>query len=651
MQCHCRGEPGLTFPQQTPPQHVTSHHHRPSDSGTSPPTNRSLLAGRPLSVLPRLRTALFTPSASPPPHTPWDDERPILQHLVTQPAAFHPYLKSHTMVGPSSAHPDTRPPALPISSRHQRVMSYPGALEPSSSSGSVLRTPPKIAAVTLTARPYPTQGQSPPAPRRRHASPLSDLRPIPPLHPTSPSHSRPQSQTESEDEPRALALHLRSEGIPRSDIRSMLRTVSPVPGLSKVPRPMQNQDPSTQVLRSSWGSQHGHSRANQMYSPLHPPSSQSHQPDQERTANDLVKVKRSRKVAQGAGDKEMRFLHTFSRDVWNTVDDGSAGVSLPLPVVDWPNAPELTGGRSALTRGHDVILASTSSVGATRLDVDPETTEGPIFDQATRDPLCRPLHAKENVRYSKGALEKSQGHGVGDELEESDPAQDIWVGDTVAQGQMPFSDSSGVHKMESPSPSSRVGICAQYVQTSDEERSGPQPLHPTKAEEGMRPEMPIHGSRKYGRMQDHTFRVAPLRPIELPSYCDPPATTSQAPSSSEAHTMGPSLQEDLQFSAPTNPPSSSTELLTERSTGTSPTGEQMYWMFDTSGKTFVGYDGRIPHRTRGQRGRPRGRPRGGGRGGRVTDVSSLDGADADVAMRMPNEYVSIDSVFRITEGC
>ena len=528
-------------------------------------------------------------------------------------------------------------------------MSYPGAFEASSSSGSVLRTPPKIAAVTLTARPYPIQGQSPPAPRRRHASPLSDLRPIPSLHSTSPSHSRPQSQTESEDEPRALALRLRSEGEPRSDIQIMLRTVSPVPGLSKVSRPMQNQDPSTQVLRRSWGSQHGHSRGSQMYSPLYPLSSQSHQTDQDRSGNDLVKVQRSRKVAQGAGDKEMRFLHTFSRDVWNTVDDGSAGVSLPLPVVDWPNALESTGGRSALTRGHDVILASTSPLGATRARVD---SEGPIFDQASHDPLCRPLHTKEPVRYSKGALENSQGHGVGDELEESEAVQDIWVGDTMARGQMPFSDSSGVHKMESPSPSSGVRTWAQStdVHTSDELKSGPQPLHPTKAEEGMRPEMPIHGSRKYGRMQDHTFRVAPLRPIELPSYCDPPATTSQAPSSSEAHIMGPPLQEDIQSSATTNPPSSSIELQTERSTGTSPTGEQMYWMFDTSGKTFIGYDGRIPHRTRGQRGRPRGRPRGGGRGGRVTDASSLDGADADVTMRMPNEYVSIDFVLMIIEG-
>ena len=640
-----RGEPGLTFTQQSPPQHGASHHHRPSDSRPSPPSNRSFLASRPFSVLPRLRTALFTPSASPPPHTPWDDERPILQHLVTQPAAFHPYFKSHTMAGPSSAHPDTRPPALPISSRHQRVMSYPGALEASSSGGSVLRTPPKIAAATLTARPYPSQGQSPPAPRRRHASPLSDLRPIPPLHSTSPSHSRPQSQTESEDELRALALRLRSEGEPRSDIQMMLRTVSPVPGLLKVSRPMQNQDPSTQVLRSSWGSQHGHPRGSQMYGPLYPLPSQSHQTDQDRTGNDLGKVKRSRKVAQGAGDKEMRFLHTFSRDVWNTVDDGSAGVSLPLPVVDWPNALEPTGGRSALTRGHDVMLASTSPVGAMRAGVDPE---GPMSDQFSRDPLCRSLHAKEPVGYSKGALEKGQGHGVGDELEESEGAQDIWVGDTVARGQMPFSDSSGVHKLESPSPSSRVRTWAQStdVHTSDELKSGPQPLHPTKAEEGMRPEMPIHGSRKYGRMQDHTFRVAPLRPIELPSYCDPPATTSQAPSSSEAHTVGPPLQEDIQSSAPANPPSSSTELQIERSTGTSPTGEQMYWMFDTSGKTFVGYDGRIPHRTRGQRGRPRGRPRGVGRGSR----SSLDGVEADVAMRMPNEYVSIDLVFMIIEG-
>jgi len=161
----------------------------------------------------------------------------------------------------------------------------------------------------------------------------------------------------------------------------------------------------------------------------------------------------------------------------------------------------------------------------------------------------------------------------------------------------------------------------------------------------MRPEMPIHGSRKYGRMQDHTFRVAPLRPIELPSYCDPPASTSQAPSSSEVRTMGSCSQENASPSAPTNPSSSSIELLTERSPDTSPTGDQMYWMFDTSGKTFVGYDGRIPHRTRGQRGRPRGRPRGGSRGGRVTDAFSIDGADADVAMRMPNEYVSTNLAF------
>lgn len=527
-------------------------------------------------------------------------------------------------------------------------MSYPGAFEASSSSGgSVLRTPPKIAAATLTARPYPSQGQSPPLPRRRHASPLSDLRPIPPLHSTSPSHSRPQSQTESEDEPHALALRPRSEGALRSDIQSMLRTVSPVPGLLTVSRPMQNQDPSTQGLRSSWSSQHGHSRGSQVYNPLHPPSLQSHQTDQDRTGNDLVKVKRSRKVAQGAGDKEMRFLHTFSRDVWNTVDDGSAGVSLPLPVVDWPNAPESTSGKSALTRSHDVNLASMSPVGEMRPGEDLGATEGQIFNRAPYDPLRRSLHAKEPGRDSKGALEKSQGPGVGDELEESDAGQGIWVGGTMARGQLPSSDSSGVHKMESPSPSSRDRACAQSrdVHTSDEVKSAPQPLHPTKAEEGMRPEMPIHGSRKYGRMQDHTFRVAPLRPIELPSYCDPPASTSKAPSGSEAHTMGSCSHENVSSSAPTNPPGSSIELLTERSPGASPTGDQMYWMFDTSGKTFVGYDGRIPHRTRGQRGRPRGRPRGGSRGGRVTDAFSIDGADAEVAMRMPNEYVSTNLAF------
>jgi hypothetical protein len=242
----------------------------------------------------------------------------------------------------------------------------------------------------------------------------------------------------------------------------------------------------------------------------------------------------------------MRFLHTFSRDVWNTVDDGSAGVSLPLPIVDWPNGPEPTGGKSALTRGRDVNLASTSPVGATQPGADPGATQGQTFDQASRDPLYCPLHAKESMRYSKGALEKNQGHGVGDELEENDAGQDIWVGATVARGQLPFSDSSGVHKMESPSPSSRVGACGQSrdVDTPDEVKLAPQPLHPTKAEEGMRPEMPIHGSRKYGRMQDHTFRVAPLRPIELPSYCDPPTSTPQAPSSSEVHAMGPCSQEN-----------------------------------------------------------------------------------------------------------
>jgi len=519
-------------------------------------------------------------------------------------------------------------------------MSYPGALEASSSGGSVLRTPPKIAVATLTARPYPNQGQSPPAPRRRHASPLSDLRPIPPLH--SPRHNLPQSQPEPEDERHALALRPRSEGAPRPDIQSMLRTVSPVPGLSTVSRPMQDGSPP-RGLRSSWGSQHGHSRGSQMYNPPHPPFAQLHQTDQERTENGIVKVKRSRKVAQGAGNKEMRFLHTFSRDVWNTVDDGSAGVSLPLPVVDWPNAPE-PGGKPTPTHGHDVMLASMSPAGATRPGGDAGATESQIYDQASRDPSCRPLHAKESVGPSKGAFEKSQEHGVADKLEESNAGQDIWVEGTVVRGQPPISDSDGVHKMESPSPSSRVRACQQSrdFHTSDEVKSVPQPLHPTKAEEGMRPEMPIHGSRKYGRMQDHTFRVAPLRPIELPSYCDPPASTSRAPSSSETYTVGSSSQENTPVPTATKPPSISTEPLTERSTGTSPTGEQMYWMFDTTGKTFVGYDGRIPHRTRGQRGRPRGQPRGDGSGGRIADASNIEGVDADVAMRMPNEYVSAD---------
>jgi len=521
-------------------------------------------------------------------------------------------------------------------------MSYPGALEASSfSSAGLLRTPPKIAAATLTARPYPTRAQSPPAPRRRHASPLSDLRPIPPLHPASPSHSRPQSQPESEDEPHARALRLRSEGAPRPDIQSMLRTVSPVPGLSKLSRVMQNQDTSSQDPRRSWDSQHGYYHGSQMYSPLRPPSTTpSYQTDQARTGNGVEKVKRSRKVAQGAGDKEMRFLHTFSRDVWNTVDDGSAGVSLPLPVVDWPNAPEPPGGTSTYVRSHEVLSASTLPARAMRLGRDLAGAEG---DQAPHDPSRYPHQAIETASHSKGALGRGQEHGDVDELEGSDAGQAIWAGRTMARRQLPISGGHPVHKVESP-PSSSGARQLRDFHISDEVKSAPQPLHPTKAEEGLRPEMPIHGSRKYGRMQDHTFRVAPLRPIELPSYCDPPASTPQGPSGSEAHSMGVRPHENVASSVPTNPRGGSAELLPERSAGTSPTGEQMYWMFDTSGKTFVGYDGRIPHRTRGQRGRPRGRPRGSGRGNKVADTSIGDGVDPDVVMRTPTEYVSTDLV-------
>lgn len=522
-------------------------------------------------------------------------------------------------------------------------MSYPGAFESGSLSGGVLRTSPKIAAVTLTARPYPTRGQSPPAPRRRHASPLSDLRPIPPLRTASPSRSRPQSQPESEDERHPLALRLRSEGASRPDIQSMLRTVSPVPGLSQISRPIQNLDPSIQEPRRSWDSQYRYSHGSQINSPLHPPFAPSHQADHARTGNGVEKVKRSRKVAQGAGDKEMRFLHTFSRDVWNTVDDGSAGVSLPLPVVDWPNAPEPASGASSFVRGHDVNSASTSLVKPTRPGGGPGGTEGHVPDQAARDPSHCSHHIIETTSPSKGALGRDQEYDEVDELEDSDVGQDIMAGRTVARGQLPISSSHGVHKMESPPPSSGARA-SKDLHTSDEVKSAPQPLHPTKAEEGMRPDMPIHGSRKYGRMQDHTFRVAPLRPIELPSYCDPPTGTPQVPSGSEAHIMGSSSHEHVPSSAPTNPPGSLAELLTDRSTGTSPTGEQMFWMFDTSGKTFVGYDGRIPHRTRGQRGRPRGRPRGPGRGARVADTPNVDGADSDIAMRMPSEYVSTNLV-------
>ena len=521
-------------------------------------------------------------------------------------------------------------------------MSYPGAFEASSSGGGALRTPPKIAAATLTARPYPTRAQSPPAPRRRLASPLSDLRPIPPLHSTSPSHSRPQSQPSSEDELHTLALRLRSEGASRPDIQSMLRTVSPVPGLSKPSHPiMQDQYPSTRGPRSpraSWSSQHRYSHGSQLYTPLHPPSTQS---DHDRAGNGVERVKRSRKVAQGAGDKEMRFLHTFSRDVWNTVDEGSAGVSLPLPVVDWPNAPEPPSGTSAFIRSREVTFASTSPMRY------PGGMGGHLFDNAPRDPSCYPLHAKESVSRSKRAPMRGQEPAEDDELEESDVGQDVWAGRTVARGQLPISDSHEVHKVEGSSPSSRARACTQSrdPHNLDELKIVSQPLHPTKAEEGLRPEMPIHGSRKYGRMQDHTFRVAPLRPIELPSYCDPPTSTSRAPSGSEAHIMGSSPLENNPSSPPTNQLSGSTEPLTEASTGTSPTGEQMYWMFDTSGKTFVGYDGRIPHRTRGQRGRPRGRPRGSGRGSRVADAPRMGGGDPDVAMRMPNEYVRTGLAF------
>ena len=505
-------------------------------------------------------------------------------------------------------------------------MSYPGAFETSFSSGSVLRTSPRIAAVALTARPYPTRGQSPPTPRRRHASPLSDLRPIPPLRAASPVHSRPQSQPESEDEPHALVLRLPSEGAPRPGMQSVLSAVLPVPSLSRIPSPMQNQDSSVQGLRRSWDSQ--------IHSPLHPPSTPSSQADHARTANGAEKVKRSRKVAQGAGDKEMRFLHTFSRDVWNSVDDGSAGVSLPLPVVDWPNAPEPTGGTSSFVRGHDVTSPSPSLVNATRPSGGPGGTQRHTFDQAFQDPSYCSHHINKAAIHNKGAHGRGEEYGQVDE--DSDVGEDILAGCSVSRDPLPISGDHRVHKMESPPHSTRV--IDSHI--SDEVKSAPQPLHPTKAEEGMRPEMPIHGSRKYGRMQDHTFRVAPLRPIELPSYCDPPTGASQAPSGSEAHNMGSSDHEHALSSAPTISP----ELLTDRSTGTSPTGEQMFWMFDTSGKTFVGYDGRIPHRTRGQRGRPRGRPRGSGRGTRVTDTPNVDGADSDVAMRMPTEYVSINLV-------
>lgn len=504
-------------------------------------------------------------------------------------------------------------------------MSYPGAFETSFFSGSVLRTSPRIAAVTLTARPYPTRGQSPPTPRRRHASPLSDLRPIPPLRAASPVHSRPRSQPESEDEPHALDLRLLSEGAPRPGMQSVLSAVLPVPSLSRIPSPMQNQDSLVQVPRRSWDSQ--------IHSPLHPPSTPSSQADHARTANGVEKVKRSRKVAQGAGDKEMRFLHTFSRDVWNSVDDGSAGVSLPLPVVDWPNAPEPTGGTSSFIRGHDVPSASPSLVNTTRPSGG---TQGYMFDQASQDPSYYSHHINTAASHSKGTHGRGDEHGQVDEQEDSDVEQDILAGCSMSRGPLPISGDHGVHKMESPPHS--AGAIDSHI--SDEMKSAPQPLHPTKAEEGMRPEMPIHGSRKYGRMQDHTFRVAPLRPIELPSYCDPPTGTPQAPSVSEAHSMGSSNREHVLSSAPTIPP----ELLTEHSTGTSPTGEQMFWMFDTSGKTFVGYDGRIPHRTRGQRGRPRGRPRGSMRGNRVADTPNVDGADSDVAVRMPTEYVSVDLV-------
>ena len=339
----------------------------------------------------------------------------------------------------------------------------------------------------------------------------------------------------------------------------------------------------------------------------------------------------------------MRFLHTFSRDVWNTVDDGSAGVSLPLPVVDWPNVPEPTGGTSSFVRGHDVTSTSTSLVKAAQPGGGPGGTERHIFDQASRDPSYCSDHTKEIAGHSKGALGRDQEYAEVDEREDSDVGQDILAGRGVARGHLPISACHGAHKMESPPPSSGASACVQSrgFHTSDEVKSAAQPLHPTKAEEGMRPEMPIHGSRKYGRMQDHTFRVAPLRPIELPSYCDPPTGTTQTPSDSEAHIMGSSSHEYVPSSAPTKPPGNSAELLTDRSMGTSPTGEQMFWMFDTSGKTFIGYDGRVPHRTRGQRGRPRGRSRGSGRGTRVADV---DGAGSDVVMRMPSEYVSTNLV-------
>jgi hypothetical protein len=517
-------------------------------------------------------------------------------------------------------------------------MSYPGALEASfsssfSSGGSVLRTPPKIAAATLAARPYPNRGQSPPAPGRRHASPLSDLRPIPPLHSASPL--RPQSHPGSKDDLQALALRLHSEGASRPDAQSTLRTVSPVPCLSVLSRPVQDQDP-----RSSWSNQHGHARGTQIHGTLPWPSTQTHEAHQDRTANGVEKVKRSRKVAQGAGDKEMRFLHTFSRDVSNTVDDGSAGVSLPLPVVDWPAAQASTRGFSAPIRGGEIIVATKLPVGATGRGGDSGGMEGQASDPASHDPLSCPPYAKGPVDQSEQAPGRGQEYGDVDELVdelESDAGRDIWAGRSVARGQLSTSDSHGVHEKESPPPASRAGTSDFHV--SDGLKSAPQPLHPTKAGEGMRPDMPIHGSRKYGRMQDHTFRVAPLRPIELPSYCDPPA---QAPSGSEAHIVGSALHENAASAILINPPRGSTEPLAEHPVGPSPTGEQMYWMFDTSGKTFIGYDGRIPHRTRGQRGRPRGQPRGPGRGGMVADMSGVNGADPDVAMRMPNEYVSSD---------